>query len=120
MSVFPLKADIRQRGARPLSAISGHTPVPLTLIAGGTYRTTCLLVGALEHLLAACLARRALGQEVVEPAGRHFRNGREQEIGVGMMRRGEDLALGALLNDAAITHDDDPVSDRLHRVVRAV
>jgi len=34
---------------------------------------------------------------------------------VGMMRRGEDLALGALLDDAAIAHDDDPVSDRLHR-----
>src|SRR5689334_15581690 len=74
-----------------------------------------LLVGALKQLLALRLARGALGHEVVEPAGRHFRDRREQEVGVRMMRRGEDLALSALLDDAAIAHDDDPISDRLHR-----
>ena len=83
MSALPLRADM-------LSLSMDVRYVPIADI--DDYQET-LLVGALEQLLAARLAPRALGQEVVEPAGRHFRNGREQEVGVGMMRRGEDLAL---------------------------
>jgi hypothetical protein len=43
-----------------------------------------------------------------------LRLGGEQRAGVGMLRRGEDLARPALLDDLALGHHADPVGDLAH------
>ena len=42
------------------------------------------------------------------------RHGRQQRLGVGMARLGEQAALGRQLDDLAEIHDGDPVGDVAH------
>ena len=45
--------------------------------------------------------------------GVHHRNRREQRLGVGMFRRGDNFAGGGEFDDFAQVHDHDPVADVL-------
>ncbi len=53
------------------------------------------------------LSHLALLQHPIQPLRIHFRDRSEKPFGVFMMRRCENVVAAALLDDAAVQHDDD-------------
>ncbi len=56
----------------------------------------------------------AAGKDVIEPGGVHLRNGGDQLLGIGMVRRRENLRGRALRDDLASQHHRGAVRDAAH------
>ena len=63
----------------------------------------------------AKIFRAALRQKLVQPVWVHFWNRAQQQVGIGMVRRGKHLVLRPGLDNQAVLHHHHFVGDGAHR-----